>query len=231
MGRPFESGRAHHSSSCFFIGGGDLTLINPVNNLGILEKHFFFIDSTDVSLNDVKTHLYGYCIDDFRVFDGKKDDFEYIEGKDYSGSYVYVRKLGNEVALFQDFIGSYGLFLFRHGDYWAISNSFILLVDNIKTRYPLSPNDDYINASFLYDTTTHLSFSETLIKEVEVLPRNCKVIIDTITKKLELIPVDYREYTVPIDSPEGIELIDGWAQKWINIIRDLTNGGYRYRSI
>ena len=52
-------------------------------------------------------------------------DGEAIGGE---GAYVYVKRDRDRITIQQDFMGSWGLYLFRVGDYFALSNSFIMNV-------------------------------------------------------------------------------------------------------
>ena len=198
-----------------------------MTNFDIINKHFFFIDSSNEILNNVETHLYGYHVEDGQVFDGKNENIKFPSEETAYGSFVFVEKTGNKIIIQQDYIGTYGLFLFKHGNYFALSNSFIMLVDNVKTKFPLSLNDDYINHIFIggKNQMGSLSLTETLVNEVEVLPRVCKVVIDIETKQLDLVPIHYDEYSVPIDSSEALNILDQWVIRWTNVIRNLSQGG------
>ncbi len=201
-------------------------MFDTLINRDIAKNQFFFIDSSEDVLNRVQTHLYGYYVDESGVIDGKTSDkFDFIEDKHYGGSYVFVRRSENAIEVMQDYSGTYGLFLFRKDNYWAISNSFVLLVDKIKTRYTLTLNEDYAGASLFFDMSHQLSLNETFITEIELLPRIFKVIIDLNSKQLELEMIKYDDFSVPIDSAEGISILDNWARKWINIINSFDKSG------
>lgn len=199
------------------------SLNNPATQ-AIVDRHFFFIDSSDASLNEVKTHMYGFCIDGDKIFDGKTDDFEPSLDKVYDGSFLFVQKSDGRITVKQDYIGSYGLFLFRHENYFALSNSFVLLVDKIKNNFPLTLNEDYINFILALGTSS-LSVTETPIMEISMLPRNYTVSIDIEKKQLALIPIKYDEQSVPVDSAEGLRLVDEWVQRWGIIIKRLVDEG------
>lgn len=86
------------------------------------KKAFFVIDSN--CLDRVGTKLYGYCIQHNMIIESETDvDGEAIGGE---GAYVYVKRDRDRITIQQDFMGSWGLYLFRVGDYFALSNSFII---------------------------------------------------------------------------------------------------------
>ncbi|MBQ6219897.1 MAG: hypothetical protein IJJ47_09210 [Methanosphaera sp.] len=201
----------------------------------LYKDEFFIIDS--YNLNTVKSKLYGYAIIGDRIVTNEEYCDETLSG---NGVYVCVKKFGDKIQIFQDFNGSYGIYLFRKGDYFAISNSFIKLVEYVKYNYQISLNEDYANM-FLSASLVSISSHETLINEIESIPRNAFIEIDLISKKMDVKYIDYNENTIELDSKEAITLIDEWFYKWISIIRNLkqkTNnlivditGGFDTRSV
>ena len=85
------------------------------------------------------------------------------------------------------------------------------------------------------------SIYETLIKEITILPSNSIITINILTKRFTLNYLDYKENTIPLESKEGIKIIDNWIDKWGLILRSLkkkTNnisfdlsGGYDTRTV
>ena len=156
------------------------------------------------------------------------------------GSYVLVDVDDEFIKIYQDFNGCYGIYLYTDEEYFAISNSFLYLVDFLKDKYSISFNRDYADA-FLFSDLTSFAYGETLINEIEVLPRNYKVILNKKDVSLHFDEIDYKERSVPLDSIEGIKILDRWYFKWINMLRNLkskTNnieidlsGGYDTRII
>ncbi len=91
---------------------------------GDLENEFFIIDSSN--LDTIEQRLYGFSLTDNEVIDNQsmKDNISL----DAEGAYVYVEVNKDEIKISQDFNGSYGLYLFKSDDYFAISNSFLKLI-------------------------------------------------------------------------------------------------------
>ena len=65
------------------------------------------------------------------------------------------------------------------------------------------------------------SLHETLINEIIKLDSNAFIIINIKEKNFKIDYIDYLENTIPLESIEGLKIIDEWADKW----------GYIYRSL
>ena len=84
---------------------------------------------------------------------------------------MYIYKDEKNINIYQDFNGSYGLFLFEDTkkNYFAISNSFLKLVEYLKDKKSLSMNLD--NAySYLTSEFCSTSYKQTLVNEINILP-------------------------------------------------------------
>ena len=62
---------------------------------------------------------------------------------------------------------------------------------------------------------------ETLINEIYQIPSNAFVVINKINKTFKIYFIDYKENTIPLESEEGIKIIDKWVDKWGYILRSL----------
>ena len=146
---------------------------------------------------------------------------EYIQ-PDPQGVYIMIRKIGEELIINQDFHGSIGLYFYENKDenYFALSNSFLLLVDKLIGRQNITFNKDYADNLI---TTSYCSFSisETLIKEVNQISANSYLIINIKSKTVTIKNIDYEENTIPLESEKGLEIIDKWVDKWGFILRSL----------
>ena len=183
----------------------------------LTRNQFFVIDSE--SLDKVESRLYGFALsDDGKII--KNDNLTDSAPISGCGTFVRVKFTSQKIIIEQDFNGCYGLYLFKDGDYFALSNSFWKLIEHLRGKHNLSLNNDYAKA-FIASDLCSFAYQETLANEIEMLPRDCKVIIDTSTKIFEIQNIDYKENTVDIDSKEGIELLDKWFFRWTNIIRSI----------
>ncbi|WP_298522460.1 hypothetical protein [uncultured Methanobrevibacter sp.] len=181
----------------------------------IIDREFFVIDCE--SLHDVKDRLYGFSIKDNAVV--QDSDISEYECMDDIGAYVLVKRNNNEIIISQDFIGSYGIYLYEKDDYFAISNSFIKLVDYLKTNHPMTLNEDYASISLIPKTLSSLIHEKTLVNEITCIPRNFKLHIDIKSKEISYEKTVYDDFSVPLNSEEGLKLLDKWFYKWVEIIR------------
>lgn len=175
-------------------------------------NEFFILDSDNI--NNIKSKLYGYIISENKVIFNEKDIEDNLPRE---GTYVYIKSDENEISIHQDLIGSYGLYLFEKENYFAISNSFLKLVEFIKHKYELSLNFDFANA-LIGSMCSHIC-DETLVNEIRALPRDSIVHINKLKKKVEIEIIEYTKHQIPINSKEGLDILDNWFYKWINIIR------------
>ena len=191
---------------------------NSVNYFDV-EKEFFLIDSDNLA--EIKTKLYGYAIQATGIYEDDDLTPEVAANLDGRGCYVYVEARGGKITIKQDLNGSWEIYLFRHGDYFALSNSFFRLLDHVKFKYPLTVNRDYCNYFLTNELCSH-SYSATAVNEIRLVERNAIVHIDAATKSLELELIDYREHTVAPDSEEGLAILDSWIDFWSGVLRGVA---------
>ena len=100
-----------------------------------VEDNFFVIDSNNC--HDVKGKLYGYVITENQFIRNLHEYNKEIANIEY-GVYVNVLRKKNKIIIQQDYWGSYGLFLYRNQDYFALSNSFLYLANHLYKQNMLS---------------------------------------------------------------------------------------------
>ena len=133
-----------------------------------------------------------------------------------------ISKIGNEIKINQDFYGSFGLYIYENKNekYFALSNSFLQLEEYLIGKQNISFNKDFADNFIISELYTPLIY-ETMIKETIKLPSNTVIIINIIKKTFQLLYIDYKENTVPLESEEGLKILDNWVDKWAYIIRSL----------
>lgn len=191
---------------------------NGLSNVGdnaMGQKDFFFVlDSC--SIGEAKESLFGYAIDETGVYT------DYIGGGlTGNGCYVRITIDEREIKIEQDSNGSFGLYLYRQGDYFAISNSFFRLLNFLKGRCRLSVNYDYCLSFFALGLCS-IAYGETAINEIKWLDRNAVVVVDKADKALR---IEYRPAamnTVALESREGGDLLDHWFDRWTTIIKGIA---------
>ncbi len=189
---------------------GDRTVEQTNRSLFRAEEEFFVIDSEH--LENVKTAFYGYTFSEYRVTD-EQHALNGLE-PDADGAWVYVRRENDRVRITQDFQGCYGLYLFRKDGYFALSNSFLTLVEYLIPSQKLTLNCEYADYLLFVDLLASCSMEETPAKEISVLDRSSVVDIDIVAKTLDIRMMDYREGTVDPGTEEGIALLDDWWKRW-----------------
>lgn len=182
-------------------------------------NEIFLFDSNN--LENVDTKLYGFAFNncDEIVTQNTLHENDKITP---NGAYVYIDVKNDEIIIKQDFIGAYGIYLYKNGSYFAFSNSFIKLAEYLKDKEILTFNKEYAEA-FLFTGLCSFAYGETLINEIEVLPRNFKIIINKKNKSINYEIKNYQEHTVSLNSKEGLKTLDKWYTKWVNIIRSIKS--------
>ena len=196
--------------------GRDVYMDSKNENYFNIDKEFFFIDSNN--LDSVKTRFYGYAIQDTGIYEEDNLDEQAIAGLDGCGCYIYVKADNNEITIQQDFNGAYGMYLYRWGGYFALSNSFYMLVEHLKENYTLTLNKDYCN-HILCDSLVSLSCQETPVREIELIDKDTNIIIYNNTINYQ--QRDYKENSIKLDSEEGIKVLDQWFYRWTTLFRNL----------
>ena len=184
-----------------------------------VEQEFFIIDSDN--LRDVKTKLYGYSVQDSGIYDNENLTETAAAALNGCGVYVYICVVGGGITIQQDFNGSYGIYLFKKDNYFALSNSFLRLLEHLKTKYPLSLNRDYAD-TLLVNGLVGCAYTETAVNEIALMAKNSVITIDIETKALKIDYIDYKENSVELDSAEGMKILDNWAKRQTTTIRNLA---------
>lgn len=193
------------------------------NTKNIIESNFFYIDSD--TCNITNSTLFGYIIQPEGIISQNNigNDFCFDMQKMTCGAFVYIDNSDNEIKIYQDFNGSFGLYVYKNSDgFFGISNSFIHLVNKIKNKHKLSFNYDYAYTFYNCDVC-HSNYSDTMINEISLLPKDCFVSISKNTKNLCVNNIDWKLNSIDLDSKEGIDTLDKWCLKWTSIFRKLKS--------
>ena len=120
-----------------------------------------------------------------------------------------IRIMQNEIKIVQDFHGSFGLYFYENKktNYFALSNSFLLLEEYLIGKQNISLNKEFAD-NLIISNLCSTSIFETLIEEIITLPPNSFIIINKTKKSFKINHIDYRENTIPLESEEGLKIID-----------------------
>ena len=177
--------------------------------LFMADDEFFVLDSEHPE--KIHTAFYGYAFSGSRIVENLKD----LDGKnpDPDGAWVFILRENEHIRITQDFLGSYGLYLFRKDGYFALSNSFLKLVEYLSGKETLTLNREYTDY-LLFVNLCSSAIGETPVKEIEWLDRGAELIIDIPSKTVDIRIRDYQENTVDPGTEEGIAILDAWWQRW-----------------
>lgn len=193
---------------------------NEQNNK-IIEENFFVIDSNN--LDQTMSRMYGFCISEKGILtDNYYKQLGKYEEPEPQGVYIMIRKIGNKIIINQDYSGSFGLYIYENkkDNYFALSNSFLLLEKYLVGKRNISFNKDFAD-NFIITNLCTFSIYETLINEINQIPSNSYIIIDIDIKKIYIHYIDYQQNTILLESKEGLEIIDKWIERWGFILRSL----------
>ena len=188
-----------------------------------IEDNFFVITSENVCQIN-KSHLFGYFITKNKCY--KNCDLgndEVITEKEGYGQYVYLRKNESDIQVSWDDAGSVCLYVYEDYDYWAFSNSFWLLCDEVTREHQVTL-DERFAMHFFNVTLASLSIKNTLAKEIKVVPLYSMLCIRG--KRLIVTPTQKEIHGRSFDSKEGLSIIDGWIEDWAHMIHMVVDSGY-----
>jgi len=144
--------------------------------------HFFLISSYDVL---PKHYLHGICWqdEDLIIGDGGYEKYRFARkaqidaGQD--GSYIVVNASEQEAVIGTDFSGYCKLFLYRHGQRWALSNSLIDLARFAASKHWTVTIDENHLASFFIQGSfgNQLTSLHTSVKEIRLVPSTMEALI------------------------------------------------------
>lgn len=183
-----------------------------------IQDNFFVIDN--YNCDAILGKFYGFAVLDNEIIINQEKYNKALSNKTY-GAYINVIRKKSKIIIQQDYWGTFGLFIFRKGDYFAISNSLLFLVQYVAKNNKLSLDENFLKY-LLIEEIASLSYYRTLINEIHILPKNCTLQIDLQEKKLDLSSFVQQESIYPIDSKEGMEIIDNWHTKFSKLLYSLN---------
>ena len=186
------------------------------------ENAFFVIDSDHLS--GVRTRLYGFATENEGIIENENLSDGPAGGLSGGGAYVFVERNAQTITIRQDFNGSFGLYLYRSGSWFAISNSFSALAEHLSGKHPMTVDADYFRALLPMRLCSY-SYSYTPISEIRILPKNVTVVLQADTGDLSIRRVDYDEDRYSLDQEESLQIIDDWFLRWARLVRGIKEHG------
>ncbi len=201
--------------------------------------HPFFLDVYTPQLGqspEQRDYFFGYGVsDDAVIFVGtegwaqrKKEDGR----PPFDGRYALISIRGDCVYARTDVTGQEAIFYFCKDEYWAISNSFYLLVKLIKRRgHSLTVNSAVLSCYRLQagkHISAQLMSNNTLANEIRLLPQNSELVIKKIQSKYVASEEKYFDFLehIPSNSLEYGLMLVGLAKKMIGQVVAIARHGY-----
>ncbi len=197
--------------------GADIWQKDPPDWKGGRKERCFLIDSE--SLDTVESALYGYMVtDDGRLYlDELPDDPDRISD---TGIFSLVLKNGSHITVRQDFMGSFGLYLWQDNDRFLISNSFYRLAERLKGKLTVNR---MASKALLYALNTPFLWQETLAREIRKLDALCELEIDA-AGRLTVHEKQFPYFMKTVGDDAGdFELLDRWYLKWVRVFREAVS--------
>ena len=155
-------------------------------------------------------HLHGFAFSGVDLIlgnqayaDFRRDRGRRIEpGED--GSYIVVGKSGSEIVIGTDFAGYRKMFLYRHGDDWAVSDSLIDLARFASSRgLPVSISKPHLSTFLIAGDFGHqLASLQTSVSQIQLVPATHEIAVDPLsgnTLKLRRTKVASRRHPIEYD--------------------------------
>ncbi len=179
---------------------------------------FFVIDSE--KLRDVRPGLFGVMICDGNIYyeSTVPDTITNI------GYFDMITVQDELIRVRQDFLGSFGIYVYREGKHFAVSNSFFFLADYLKGR-KLTPNKEAATALFA-GVYVPISYTDTLAAEIVKLDSQSEVIIDINAKTMKVENKAFPYFQRKLDNAAGFRALDEWYERWVSLLRNLASQGY-----
>ncbi len=188
------------------------------HNIFNVDENFFVITSDN--LDAVKTKLYGFVVADNGIIENENiNSLSELSG---AGAYAYVKRENESIVIYRDVNGSYPLFLFEQGDWFALSNSFFLLVEYLKDKVDLDFNQDFANYMLAMDLVSE-ALEDTWVKQIKLLDKDAVVNIDVPNSKMSMSIKDWQINSIALDSKQGVEILDKWFMRWTRLLRNLQS--------
>ena len=173
----------------------------------------FVIDSEN--LQSVVSRLYGYMVTD----DGEIYVDEIPEKISDTGMFILVQKTDGVLIIKQDFLASFGLYLYRKGKRFCISNSFFRLAEHRKGK--ITPHKAAIR-ELASCPDVPMWEDETPVREIRRLKSQESIQVDLHAGTLTVLRKEYNYYKRKLDCEEAFRDLDDWYYKWVRVFRNLV---------
>ena len=172
--------------------------------------------------------LFGYAIYRNEIYLSWRETL--LDVKDWDlvqGEYVALYKEDEVLHLRRDNMGLIRLYFFSKDGYWAISNSFWGLCEQIKEEFELTLNLGYAEALMAHSMTAFVPF-KSLSNEIKVLSIFDEVEINLETHNIQIANKFKLGQKLNLDSELAFEEIDKWISYWGSLAKSIEMSGYNF---
>ena len=195
-----------------------------------IDEQFFVISSDNLQF--VKSHIYGIAYADNEIFHNMDISKDAPISEYTPGCFIFLSVSESQIEIIQDCCSTLIIYCYQNDDYWAISNSFFVLCDEVTRKYSLTIDDEFYE-QFNSFGVTPLPYKKTLAREIEMIPIFSTIAINKVTREMVIGENKClkEEFTCKVNpcSKMGMKLIDKWISKWASIIKAVYDQGYKIK--
>lgn len=188
-------------------------------------KDNFFVIASDSNLCALENKLYGYAYFNHKLFHNS-----YVTNRDICerpldavGAYVIISRKSDTIEIISDCMGNEMIFYYNTKDFFAVSNSFYMLVQYLKSRVIITLDESYASLFTVTNSIVTCHHERTLVNEIKLLHIDEKISINICNNTLKIEKAYERNKKVKINTIQGLTLLDSWADKWVKIIRTIVD--------
>lgn len=181
---------------------------------------------TSKNCDNFENVIVGYAIYNNEIYLSWEDSL--LEVKDWNlvqGAYVALYLKEESLYLRRDNMGLIRLYFFERDGYWAISNSFWKMCEQLKEEFALTLNIGYAEALMAHNMTAFIPF-ESLCNEIRVLSIFDEVNINILSHDIQIENKYELNEQYNLDSVQAFEKIDKWISYWGSVIKSIELTGY-----
>ena len=169
-------------------------------------EQFFFVISSENCYEISQGRIYGYCIVNGKLLRDCNIDVSDNISVDTPGMFVAILKDSDTIRIIQDGVSLVQLYLYQKDSYWAVSNSFWKLCDEVTKQHSLTLDEIYCE-QFFSSGVSPLTLERTLSNEIKLLSPRTEIEIRYGTIRL-ISRIEKLANKLPVQSAAAMESID-----------------------
>lgn len=181
---------------------------------------------TSKNCNKFENVIVGYAIYNNEIYLSWEDSL--LDVKDWNlvqGAYVALYLKEESLYVRRNNMGLIRLYYFEKDGYWAISNSFWKMCEQLKKEFALTLNIGFAEALMAHNMTAFVPY-ESLCNEIRVLSIFDEVKINISSHNIQIENKYELSEQYNLDSVQAFEEIDKWISYWGSVIKSIELTGY-----